>query len=140
MNITTLSPMTRVSRRSSWASTGTGPRARSSSPGWSSTPSSPPWPVASPDLVKFLIVQTGNGPRAVTRIQEPACVAPSYSQPSPVSYSLVAGVTVGQLLYRGSHRVVAAVDVDEFARGSRPPVREQVHPDTALSEVAGEIT
>src|SRR5215208_1632465 len=32
-----------------------------------------------------------------------------------------------QLLYRGSHRVVAAVDVDEFARGSRPPVREQAH-------------
>src|SRR5215211_3891411 len=32
-----------------------------------------------------------------------------------------------QLLYRGPHGVVAAVDMDEFARGSRPPVREQAH-------------
>src|SRR5215213_8904112 len=32
-----------------------------------------------------------------------------------------------QLFYRCSHRVVAAVDVDELACGSRPPVREQAH-------------
>src|SRR5215211_6460073 len=38
--------MTRASPRSSWASTGTVLPARSSSRGWSSTPSSPLWPVA----------------------------------------------------------------------------------------------
>src|SRR5215211_2170962 len=32
-----------------------------------------------------------------------------------------------QLLYRGPHRMVATVDVDELACGSRPPVREQAH-------------
>src|SRR5215216_6509575 len=44
MSITTPTPMTRASPRSSSASTATAPPARSSSPGWSNTPSSPPSP------------------------------------------------------------------------------------------------